>query len=270
MSKSIPEQLRFPPVEGFTLRADFQGGALSSDFSPLLLRGIDQQIGLTHRLAEAFDDQRHPSYTEHPLRDLLAQRIYQIACGYEDGNDANTLRTDALFKLGVDCKPLDAASDLASAPTFSRLENAATPRDLYRMARAFVDQFIASYAKPPAVIVLDMDHSEDATHGQQELAFYNHHYRNHCYLPRFIFEGLSGKFVTAALRPGKRPTGAENAMILKRVLRRLRQAWPDMYKSISWELGLPMERNRAAAFRVIRTENTRLTLRTACACCWWG
>ena len=84
----------------------------------------------------------------------------------EDGNDANTLRTDALFKLGVDRKPLDAASDLASAPTFSCLENAATARDVYRMAKAFVDQFIASYAKPPTVIVLDMDHSEDATHAR--------------------------------------------------------------------------------------------------------
>jgi len=229
MCKSIREQLRFPPVDGMTVRGDFEGGALSSDFGPMLLRGIDQQIDLTHRLAQAFDDQRHPSYTDHSLRDLLAQRIYQIACGYEDGNDANTLRRDALFKLGMDRPPLDPASDLASAPTFSRLENAATARDIYRLAKAFVDQFIASYAKPPAVIVLDMDHSEDATHGQQELAFYNHHYRNHCYLPLFIFEGLSGKFVTAALRSGKRPTGAENAMILKRVLRRLRQAWPDTH-----------------------------------------
>ncbi len=159
----------------------------------------------------------------------MAQRIYQIAFGYEEGNDANALRKDARFKLGVDRKPPDPDSDLASAPTFSRLENAATPRNVYRMAHAFIDQFIASYPKPPAVIVLDMDHSEDATHGQQELAFYNHHYRNHCYLPLFIFEGLSGKFVTAALRAGKRLTGAENAMIFKRVLKRLRTAWPDTH-----------------------------------------
>jgi hypothetical protein len=229
VSNSIPEQLRFPPVDGMTVRADFEGGTLSSDFGPLLLRGIDHQLGLTHRLAQAFADQRHPSYTDHPLGDLLAQRIYQIACGYADGNDANSLRKDAIFKLGVDRKPLDPERDLASAPTFSRLENAATTRDVYRMAKAFVDQFIASYPKPPAVIVLDMDHSEDPTHGQQELALYNHHYRNHCYLPLFIFEGLSGKFVTAALRAGKRPTGAENAMIVKRVLKRLREAWPDTH-----------------------------------------
>jgi hypothetical protein len=97
------------------------------------------------------------------------------------------------------------------------------------MAQVFVDQFMGSYAKPPAVIVLDMDHSEDAAHGQQEQIFYNHHYGSHCYLPLFIFEGLSGKFITAALRPGKRPTGAENAAIVKRVLKRLRAAWPDTH-----------------------------------------
>jgi hypothetical protein len=111
----------------------------------------------------------------------------------------------------------------------SRLENAATRKDIYRLAVAFVDQFIASYAQPPAVIVLDLDHSEDAAYGQQELIFYNAHYQSHCYLPLFIFEGLSGKFITAALRPGKRPTGAENAMIVKRVLKRLRAAWPDTH-----------------------------------------
>ena len=89
MQESIPAQLRFPPVAGLTVRGDFDGGAISSDFGPLILRGVDRQIGLTERLAAVFDDQRHPSYITHPLRDLFAQRIYQIACAYEDGNDAN-------------------------------------------------------------------------------------------------------------------------------------------------------------------------------------
>ena len=226
MPESTPKQLRFPPVAGFTVRGDFDGGAMSSDFGPMILRGVDRQIGLTERLSAAIDDWRHPSYTTHPMRELIAQRVYQIACAYEDGNDANALRRDALFKLGLERKPLDATTDLASGPTFSRLENGVGARDLYRMAQAFVDSFIASYPKAPQVIVLDMDHSEDATHGQQEFAFYNHHYGNHCYLPLFLFEGLSGKFITAVLRPGKRPTGAENAMIMKRVLKRLRAAWP--------------------------------------------
>jgi hypothetical protein len=229
MSKSTPEQLRFPAIDGLTVRGDFDGGALSSDFGPMILRGVDRQIGLTAALAQAFDDKRHPSYTRHGLQELFAQRIYQIACAYEDGNDANTLRADPLFKLGLDRKPLDTETDLASAPTFSRLENAATTKDLYRLAHAFVDRFIASYPKAPQLIVLDMDHSEHATYGQQQLSFYNHHYRSYCYLPLFLFEGISGKFITAALRPGKRPKGAENAMILKRVLKHLRAAWPETH-----------------------------------------
>jgi len=187
MFKSTPEQLRFPPVDGLTVRGEFTGGALSSDFGPLLLRGVDRHLGLTERLAAAFDDRRHPGYTHHSVAALFAQRIYQIACGYEDANDANALRTDPLFKLGLERQPLDPATDLASAPTFSRLENAASAKDLYRLAQAFVDQFIASYPTAPALIVLDMDHSEDATYGQQELSFYNHHYRSYCYghLTRF-------------------------------------------------------------------------------------
>ena len=175
MPEVTQEALRFPPVDGLSVRADFDGGAMSSDFGPVILRSVDQQIGLTERLAQAIDDQRHPSYITHPLRDLLAQRIFQIACGYEDGNDANALRRDPLFKLGVERRPLDEAMDLASGPTFSRLENAVSTKDIYRMAQSFVDQFIASYCEAPEVIVIDMDHSEDPTHGQQEFSFYNHY-----------------------------------------------------------------------------------------------
>lgn len=229
MCHSIPSQLRFPTLAGFTVRADFEGGAVSSDFGALLLRGVDQQTGLIDRLAGAIRDRRHASYVEHSLEDLLRQRIVQTACGYADGNDANALRRDPGFKLAVGRAPLDTDNDLASGPTFSRLENGLSRRDIYRLARAFVEAFIASYAVPPAAMVLDMDHSEDRTHGQQELAFYNHHYGSHCYLPLFLFEGLSGKFITAVLRPSRRPTGRENAAIIGRVLRRLRQVWPDTH-----------------------------------------
>jgi hypothetical protein len=226
MPYSSPKQLCFPPIVGQTIRADFEGGALSSDFGALLLRGVDRQIGLTERLAAAIHDKRHQSYIDHPLRDLLAQRIYQIASGYVDGNDANSLRRDPLFKLGVERSPLDDEQDLASAPTFSRLEHQIDRKDLYRLTRALVDHFIASYSEPPPAIVLDIDHSDDPTHGQQEFTFYNHYYQSYCYLPLFIFEGTSHALVTAYLRPGIRPTGAENAMILVRLLSYLRRHWP--------------------------------------------
>ena len=156
----------------------------------------------------------------------MAQRIYQIASGYADANDANHLRRDPLFKLGVERSPLDAEQDLASAPTFSRLEHQIDRKDLYRLTRALVDHFIASYPEPPPAIVLDIDHSDDPTHGQQELTFYNHYYKNYCYLPLFIFEGTSHALVTAVLRPGIRPMGTENAMILVRLLAYLRRHWP--------------------------------------------
>lgn len=176
MENSTPTQLRFPASAGFTIRADFEGGATSSDFGAVLLRGIDLQMGLIARLVSAIHDTRHPSYIDHSLTDLLRQRIYQTASGYADGNDANTLRCDPMFKLAVGRAPLSEGNDLASGPTLSRLENSVSRKDIYRLARSFVDAFIASYAKAPAVIVLDMDHSEDATHGQQELPFYNAHY----------------------------------------------------------------------------------------------
>ena len=199
---------------------------MSSDFGALLLRGIDRQIGLTERLAAAMQDKGHPSYVDHPLRDLLAQRIYQIASGYADGNDANSLRHAPLLKLRVERPPLEPAQDLASAPTFSRLEHSVDRKDLSRLTRVLVDHCIASYPEPPAAIVLDLDHSDAPTHGQQEFAFYNNYSQNHCYLPLFIFEGTSHALVTACLRPGKRPTGAENAMIFVRLLASLRRHWP--------------------------------------------
>ena len=229
MLYSTPEQLRFPPMSGYTVRADFDGGALSSDFGALLLRGIDRQIGLTERLAAAVHDKRHSSYTDHALRDLFAQRIYPLASGSADGNDANSLRHDPLLKRSVERIPLDPAQDLASAPTFSRLEHSVTRTDLSRLPQAFVDHCIASDPEPPPAMVLDLDHSEDPTHGPQEFPFYNHHYQSHGYLPLCIFEGTSHALVAAFLRPGKRPPGAEHAMILVRLLSSLRRHWPSTH-----------------------------------------
>jgi hypothetical protein len=226
MVYSTPEQLSCHPVAGHTVRADFEGGTLSADFGGLLLRGIDRQIGLTARLAAALHDTRPPSYIDHPLRDLWAQRIYQMASGYADGNAANSLRRDPLFTLGVERPPLAPEQDLASAPTFSRLEHRVARKDLYRLTEALVAHFVASYPEPPAAIVLDLDHTDDPTHGQQDLAFYNHDYKHYCSWPLLIFEGLSGAVVTACLRPGTRPIGAENALIFVRLLAFLRRHWP--------------------------------------------
>ena len=221
---STSEQLRFASIPGHTIRADFAGGGLSSDLGPLLLSGVDRQIGLTQRLTAALVDTRHASYITPTYRDILTQRIYQIGCGYEDGNDANALSNNPMFRLGVDRLPFDERRSLASASTISRFEHAVSSKDIYRLSQALVEQFIASFATPSKTLktlktlILDLDHSEDAAHGQQPLAFYNHFYQSTCYLPLMIFDGRSGALVAAILRPGKRPTGAENAMIMKRVL----------------------------------------------------
>ena len=111
MADASPPQLCFPPSAGQSSRADVAGGAWSSDFGALLLRGIDRQMGLTERLATAIHDTRPQSYIDHPLRDLLAQRIYPIAAGYPDANDANSLRRDPMCKLGVERPPLDPTHD---------------------------------------------------------------------------------------------------------------------------------------------------------------
>ena len=226
---STSEQLRFASIPGHTVRADFAGGGLSSDLGPLLLRGVDRQIGLTERLTVALGDRRHQSYISHSYRDLLTQRIFQIGCGYEDGNDSNSLRHDPMFKLGAARLPFDDTTALASAATMSRFEHAASSKDIYRISQALVEQFIAGFAKPPRNLILDLDHSEDAVHGQQPLAFYNHHYRSTCYLPLMIFDGQSGALVAAILRPGKRPHGAENEMIMRRVLSLIRRRFPDTH-----------------------------------------
>jgi hypothetical protein len=197
---STPEQLRFLSIPGFTVRADFAGGELSSDLGAVVLGAVDHRIGLIDHLTAAIIDTRDTRYITHPMRDLLKQRVFQIASGYEDGNDANTLRDDPLFKLAAGRAPLDSNNPLACGATHSRLEGVLRRNDIYRMARALVEQFIAGYREAPASITLDLDHTDDATHGQQELALYNHHYGHYCYLPLLVFEAQSGVLVTAVLR----------------------------------------------------------------------
>lgn len=207
---------------------------LSDDYRVIYAEGVfneavDRRIGLKDPLVAAIGDSRDPRYITHPLRDLLTQRVFQIASGCEDGNDANALRQDPLFKLASGRAPLNTGNALACGATFSRLEASLRRRDIYRLARALVEQFVAGCPEAPRSITLDLDHTDDATYGQQTLSFYNHHYGHHCYLPLLVFEAESGALVSAVLRPGKRPTGAENAMIMKRVRGLLRRHWPQAH-----------------------------------------
>jgi hypothetical protein len=215
-----------PEVEGKPVLLNFRGGDLSSDAGVLLLKEVDRQIGLTESMAAILPDRRDQRYIDHEYLELLQQRIAQIACGYEDANDCDRLRTDPIFKIFAERKP-ESGEPLGSQPTISRFENAISRTTLYRLAKVFVDCFIASYEKEPRVIVLDFDDTDDPTHGAQQLALFNGYFKERCYMPLHIYEGLSGKLIATILKPGKRATAKQVLAILKRLVKYLRTYWPN-------------------------------------------
>lgn len=224
MSKSSQDSLRFSSISGKEVRADFTGGQMTSDAGVLLLRETEKKVGIIDGLSQVIRDERHQSYIKHPLKGLLSQRVFQIACGYEDANDSNDLRVDPAIKAACDKLPSD--EELASQPTFSRLENSIRKTDLYRIAESFVENFIASYETPPEAIILDLDDTDYPTHGAQQLQIFNGYFDEYCFMPLHIYEGISGKLVTTILRPGKRPNGKEVVSIIKRIIKRIRKTWP--------------------------------------------
>lgn len=218
--------LTLTPVQGKSLLIDDPGGDLTSDAGVLLLRETEAQVGIIAALAACVRDPRHPSYTTHAQETLLAQRVYQIACGYPDANDCDLLRHAPAMQLAVDQVP-DRATPLASQPTMTRLDNTPSRTQLYRMAVAFAEVFLQSYPEPPAVIVLDFDDTDTAVSGQQQLALFNGYYGHRCSQPLHGYEGLSGKLITTMLRPGHRPSGTDIVAYLRRIVARLRVDWPE-------------------------------------------
>lgn len=226
MNQNTQLSFNFKTISHKKVTADFTGGDVSSDGGVLVVREIADKLGIIDDLAQALTDTRHQSYVRHDHKSLLAQRIYQIVCGYEDADDSDDLRVDPGFKAA--CDRLPSEEHLASQPTMSRFENALSSRDVYRIADVLIQQFISSYETPPEAIMLDIDDTDDPTHGAQQLSLFNGYYDEYCYMPLFIFEGTSGKLITSILRPGKRPTGKNIRSIIKRVVKRLRSAWPSV------------------------------------------
>ena len=225
MNQTIAYLPGLSPVENKEVCARFDGGQLSSDGGVLLLRGIEERLGLCGRLAGCLADARDPASTTHSYADMIGARMFAIACGYEDCDDLDVLRFDPAFKLA--CGRLaETGRDLMSQPTLSRLENAPSWRELGRMGHALIDLFCESFGRVPERIVLDIDDTDDAVHGGQQLALFNAHYDDYCFQPIHIFEAATGKPVLSLLRPGKRPSGEEAARILKHVIRRIRRTWP--------------------------------------------
>ena len=225
MTECNGQTLLFSSLGRQNIVADFGGGRLTSDGGALLLREVDRRLGLIDALAACLTDPRDPARVVHDQRTMLAQRIFGIALGYEDLNDHSTLRSDPLFAVLAEKTP-DPDAPLASAPTLCRLENRANRKALARMSGVFVEQFIASYDSSPDEIVLDFDATDDPVHGGQEARFFHGYYDHYCFLPLYVFCG--DRLLVSYLRPSNIDASLHSRAILKLLVRRLRQSWPNV------------------------------------------
>ena len=215
----------FPAVRAKKITAAFDGGRITSDGGVMLLAAAERRLGLADKLAAVICDRRDQGRVTHAMADILRARIFAIACGYEDANDLDRLRTDPAFKLACGHLP-DSGVDLCSQPTCSRAENLPDLRTVIRLGEVLVDLWLSSYATPPASVTLDIDDTLDVVHGHQQLSLFNGHYDERCFLPIHIYDAETGRPVAIILRPGKTPTGKEIRGHLRRLLRRIRARWP--------------------------------------------
>lgn len=205
----------------------------SSDGGAILLQAAERRLGLTSALAGCLRDNRQAGKVQHELQELITQRVMAIALGYEDANDAARLACDPIHKLLVGRDPI-AGEDLASQPTLSRFENAPDRKELLRMTEALAERVIERHRKRlhgrARRITIDLDPTEDPTHGAQQLSFFNRHYDSHCYLPMVCFLTFDGEaeqyLVAAVLRPGNAPGSAGALGILRRLIARVGDAFP--------------------------------------------
>ena len=225
MRDATLEPFSFPAVGRKKLTAAFDGGRLTSDSGVMLLAAAERRIGIAERLAALIADPRNPALITHSVADILRARMLAIACGYEDADDLDRLRSDPAFKLACGRLP-DSGDDLCSQPTISRWENAPTLREVVRMAHAMVDVYCASYRRPPAAVTLDIDDTLDVVHGHQQLSLFNAHYDERCFLPIHVYDTATARPVAVLLRPGKTPSGEEVRNHLRRLIRRIHHHWP--------------------------------------------
>jgi hypothetical protein len=233
MNQNTIQSVLFPSIFSKPIFATFDQPDSSSDGGAILLKAIDAELDLTRRLADCIDDQRQTGKIVHQLFDLFRQRVYGIACGYPDCNDADRLADDPIQKILLDRDPMDGRS-LGSQPTLSRFENSVSSKDLLKMSCALADAVIERHARrlkhKARLITIDLDPTDDPTHGAQQLTFFNAHYDSYCYLPMvgtLQFNSESEKFIFAAvLRPGNAPASRGTIGILMRTLTRLRDAFP--------------------------------------------
>jgi hypothetical protein len=229
--------MRFGTEAALALEAAFDGGRITSDSGLVWLSKMDREMGLCEAISECVPEWRKRR-GQHSILSLVRQRVFQIACGYEDQNDSDTLREDPLLKVACGSLP-ESGTDLASQPTICRLENAATRSSCRQIAEILFELYLKEREKdgPPARVLLDFDATADPTHGDQEGSFYHGYYRQHIYHPLLVFDGQSGHLVTALLRAGNTHASNSAVALLRRMVSRLRERWPDAAIEIRADAG---------------------------------
>lgn len=199
----------------------FDGGSMTSDAGVMLLGAADRKLGLMGAAARCIADPRNPDRIQHSVLEMLRQRVYGLALGWEDLNDHSALRQDVAIQTAVG---VDKAT--ASAPTLCRLEKWADKATASKLHQVLVEQFIASFESAPVELILDFDATDNPLHGQQEQRFFHGYYDSYCYLPLYVFCGQ--QLLCAYLRPSRIDAARHGAAILKLLVKRLRQAWPQV------------------------------------------
>jgi hypothetical protein len=211
-------------VFGKKFQVEFSDPDTTSDAGTLLLREVEQQTKIIENASRAIIDRRNPSYIKHTRSEMVAQRVMQIACGYEDANDCDTLNNDPAYKIAAGREVN--SNPLASQPTMSRLENDVSRTDLMRMAYALGKNFLNGFSAEPNCIIIDMDPTINKTYGDQQLTLFNGYADEYCLMPFHVYDGITGQMITTVLRPGTTPTGTEIVIVLRRIVKIIRQRFP--------------------------------------------
>jgi hypothetical protein len=247
--------LDFPMLGRREVLADFDGGDISSDGGVLLLRETERLTGVIRQFAACFDDHRDPDRIEHTVEELVSQRVYGLALGYEDLNDHDDLRRDPLLAtvVGKDDpsgktrrRQRDRGKPLAGKSTLNRLELTPVAADkaarykkvvcrTHDVERLFVTLFLQAHSRPPERIVLDLDATDDPIHGHQLGRFFHGYYKGYCFLPLYIFCG--DHLLLARLRPSDIDAAAGSVKHLKRIVAQIREAWPEVKIAIRADSG---------------------------------
>jgi hypothetical protein len=225
MTDCNTQSLLFSSLSSRKIQADFNGGSLTSDGGALLLREVDKRIGLIDCINQCIPDPRNQFFIAYQQKMMLAQRIFGIALGYEDLNDHQDLRQDPLFQL-ISERGIKDDMPLASPPTLCRLENRVDHKTLAEIAKVFVERFIASYTKTPDELILDFDPTDDPVHGNQQKRFFHGYYDHYCFLPLYVFCGP--QLLVAYLRPADIEPAMHSRAIVKLLVKRIRQQWPNV------------------------------------------